>query len=126
MAAVKRALVWDSAGFGLSTAESDITCHTAIICNAARYGGDFILSPGSSPLLPGLSAVCITGTTRRSYLKSALELFRGRAAANNNLIRIRSQFFEISGKHPIQIDGDFVGYGPARITECIDFARIIV
>ncbi|MDD2581654.1 MAG: diacylglycerol kinase family protein [Desulfuromonadaceae bacterium] len=126
LSALKSAMTWDTSVFKLSTPEADVTCHTAIICNASRYGGDFILSPGSSPFLPGLSAVCITGNTRRTYLGSALDLFRNRAGVNKDLVRIHASCFEVHGKHPIQIDGDFVGYGPARISECNDFARIIV
>jgi diacylglycerol kinase (ATP) len=126
LSALKSAMAWDATLFELSTPEGDVTCHSAIICNASRYGGDFILSPGSSPFMPGLSAVCITGNNRRIYLSSALDLFRDTAGTNKDLIRIHSSNFEVRGRRPIQIDGDFVGYGPARISEFIDFARIIV
>lgn len=126
LSALKRAMTWDPAVFEISTPEGTVTCHTAIVCNASRYGGNFILSPGSSPLSPGLSAVCITGNTRRTYLRSAMNLFRGRGVTNGGLIRIHSSTFEIRGKFPIQIDGDFVGYGPARISGLADFAEIIV
>ncbi len=126
LSALKSAMAWDATLFKLSTPEGDVACHTAIICNSSRYGGDFILSPGSSPFSSGLSAVCITGNTRRTYLSSALDLFRDRAGTNRNLIRVHSSIFEVRGRLPIQIDGDFVGYGPARISELADFARIIV
>ena len=126
LSALKSAIAWDTAVFEISTPEGDVICHSAIICNASRYGGNFILSPGSNPFISGLSAVCITGNTRRTYLSSALDLFRDRIGTNKDLIRIHSSFFEIQGRRPIQIDGDFVGYGPARISEFNDFARIIV
>lgn len=126
LSALKRAMTWDPDVFEISTPEGTVTCHTAIVCNASRYGGNFILSPGSSPLSPGLSAVCITGNTRRTYLMSALDLFRGGGVTNGGLIRIHSSTFEIGGKFPIQIDGDFVGYGPARISGLADFAEVIV
>jgi diacylglycerol kinase (ATP) len=126
LSALKRAISWDTTVFELSTPECDVTCHTAIVCNASRYGGNFILSPGSSLFSAGLSAVCITESTRRTYLSSALDLFRGRSGTSKGLVRIHSPSFEIRGKLPIQIDGDFVGYGPARISECADFAQIIV
>lgn len=126
LSALKRTIIWDSTLFELGTPDSTVACHTAIICNASRYGGNFILSAGCSPFSPGLSAVCITGSTRRTYLSSALNLFRGRAESSRDLTRRDSSTFEIRGTHPIQIDGDFVGYGPARISQCIDFANIIV
>lgn len=126
LSALRRAISWDTATFTLRSEQGEISCHTAIICNAARYGGDFILSPGSSPFSPGLSAVCITGYSRGTYVSCALDLFRNRADRNGNLTRLNASGFEIEGNHPIQIDGDFVGYGPARISEHTDFAHIIV
>ncbi len=126
LSALKRAVVWDSRVFEVRTPEGDITCHTAIICNSSRYGGNFILSPGSNPFTQGLSAVCITGNTRSTYLSSVQDLLRGKTESSRNLTRIHSSNFEIRGEHPIQIDGDFVGYGPARISVCVDFAKIIV
>lgn len=126
LSALKRALLWDATRFEISSPKATVACHTAIICNASRYGGDFVLSPDCSPFTPGLSAVCIIGNSRSTYLKSALELFRSRVGTSRHLTRIDSSNFEIRGAQPIQIDGDFVGYGPARISECIDFAKIIV
>ena len=126
LSALKRAMAWDPTVFEISTSEGVVACHTAIICNVSRYGGNFILSPGSSPFSSGLSAVCITGNTRCTYLSSALDLFRGRSGTSRDLVRIRSSCFEVRGRGPIQIDGDFVGYGPARISGLADFARIIV
>lgn len=126
LSALKSAVAWDDTLFELITPESQVTCHTAVICNASRYGGNFILSPGSSPFVPGLSAVCITGNSRRIYLGCAMDLIRDTAGASKELIRMNSSSFEVHGRHPIQIDGDFVGYGPARISELHNFARIIV
>jgi diacylglycerol kinase family enzyme len=126
LSALKSALAWDTSLFKLIASDKNIVCHTAIICNASRYGGNFILSPESSPFSPGLAAVCITGNTRLTYLGCALDLFRNRAETNKQLTRLTSSNFEIQGKHPIQLDGDFVGYSPARISEYADFARIIV
>lgn len=126
LSALKNALAWDTTLFDICTPKDDVTCHSAIICNASRYGGNFILSPDSCLFSPGLAAVCITGNTRRTYLSCAQDLFTNKAAENKRLLRLHSSSFEIHGNQPIQIDGDFVGYGPARITELADFARIIV
>jgi diacylglycerol kinase family enzyme len=126
LSALKSVIAWDTSRFELGTPGDAVSCHTAIICNASRYGGNFVLSAGCSPFQPGLSAICITGNTRRTYLKSALNLFRNRAAGDRNLLRVHSPLFEVRGRQPIQIDGDFIGYGPARISECRDFADMIV
>jgi diacylglycerol kinase (ATP) len=126
LSALKSAMAWDGTMFEISTPEGDVTCHTAIICNASHYGGNFILECESSPFKSGLSAVCITRNTRRTYLSCVMDLFRARVGANRDMIKIHSSTFEIRGRHPIQVDGDFIGYGPARISEFVDFAKIIV
>lgn len=126
LSALHRTFHWDKTTFNMLSSQGNIVCHSAIICNAARYGGNFILSPEVNPFSSGLSAVCITGTNRRTYLNAALNLMQSRIENDRNLTRVNSLYFEVKGEHPIQIDGDFVGYGPARISELIDFARIIV
>ncbi|MDD2897386.1 MAG: diacylglycerol kinase family protein [Desulfuromonadaceae bacterium] len=126
LSALKNVFKWDPSLIKISTSKRNITCHTAIICNSSRYGGNFILSPESSPFSSGISAVCISDNIRSAYLRSALDLFRGRSETSQNLVREHSSAFEIHGRHPIQIDGDFVGYSPARISEYIDFAKMIV
>ena len=126
LSALKNALAWDPAVLKISSPQADVTCHTAIICNASRYGGNFILSPESSPFSSGLSAVCVTGNSRRIYLNCITDLFNGTVETNKSIIQIHSSTFEVLGQRPIQIDGDFVGYGPAHISEFSDFAKIIV
>jgi diacylglycerol kinase family enzyme len=127
ISALGRVLAWDKTTFEIVTSDARSTCHTAIICNASRYGGNFVLAPECSPFSAGLMAICIRGNQRRSYLRSAYNLFRGNTVASNHeLIRLSAADTTIEGTKPIQIDGDFIGYGPARISEINDFARMIV
>jgi diacylglycerol kinase family enzyme len=126
LSALRNTFAWDPATFEISSSYERVTCHSAIICNASRYGGNFVLSPENSPFASGLSAVCITGSTRRTYLRCAMDLFTHRTESSRQMTRMHSTAFAINGWHPIQIDGDFVGYGPARITELVNFANIIV
>ena len=108
------------------TGERRIECHSVIVCSASRYGGDFIIAPEGDVFSPDLTAVCIRKNGRRNYVKLAFELLRGKSETSSELVRIPTEGLEISGTKPIQIDGDFVGYSPARITSVPDFARIIV
>ena len=126
LSALGRALSWDAATFEAITSDSSVSCHTLIVCNASRYGGNFILSPGSSPFSAGLTAICITGNQRRTYLRLAYDLFRGNTVANRDLIRLPVTSIRIKGNKPIQIDGDFIGYGPAQLSALPGFARLIV
>jgi diacylglycerol kinase family enzyme len=126
LSALRNMFAWEPATFEISSPGGRVACHSVIICNASRYGGNFILSPENSPFTSGLSAVCITGSTRRTYLQCAADLFAHRAESSRQMTRIHASTFDIFGRHPIQIDGDFVGYGPARISELVNFANIIV
>lgn len=126
LSALRRSFAWDTTLFNITCSEENIRCHSAIICNASRYGGDFVLAPESSPFSQGLTAICVTGHQRRTYLGIVRDLFRGTIETNRNLARRSAAHIIIDGTQPIQIDGDFIGYGPAQITEISDFARIIV
>ncbi len=126
LSALLSAFKWDRSLIEVITADRRIECHSVIICSASRYGGDFILSPEGDVFSPGLTAVCISKNKRRSYLRLAYEIFCGKADISNELVRVPANGLEIRGSKPIQIDGDFVGYSPARITAVPNFARIIV
>lgn len=127
LSALRNSLAWEEREtIEAVTPAGNVICHTAVICNASRYGGDFTLAPDETPFSPGFTLVCVMDGKRHTYLRLAWDLFRGRVAKNGDLLRIRTAGLEIRGRKPIQIDGDFVGYGPAGITAVADFARIIV
>ena len=126
ISALRNCLSWDKSQIELQTSGRTIQCHSVIICNASRYGGSFILAPEGSVLSPGLTAICVQKNSRRTYLQLACELFLGRIAASRTAIRIPVDGCEIRGVKPLQIDGDFIGYSPARVTTLADFALVIV
>jgi YegS/Rv2252/BmrU family lipid kinase len=125
LSALKSAVAWDSSTFDITTPEGDVTCHSVIVCNASRYGGNFVLEPGSSLFTEGLTAICVTNNQRRTYMRIAAELFSGTKQQSASLIRLPAATIEIGGTKAIQIDGDFIGHGPARISTLPDFAQII-
>lgn len=126
LSALRNCLGWELDTIEAVTPAGNLACHTAVVCNASRYGGDFILAPDESPFSTGFTLACVMGADRRTYLRLARDLFRGRVAKNGDLLRMPVSAIEIRGRKPIQIDGDFVGYAPARVTAVADFARIIV
>lgn len=126
LSALISAFRWDRSLIEVITADRRIECHSVIVCSASRYGGDFIIAPEGDVFSPALTAVCIRKNRRRSYIRLAFELFRGTSDTRSELVRIPADGLEIRGVKPIQIDGDFVGYSPARISAVQDFAQIIV
>lgn len=120
------AFKWDRSLIKIIAGDRTIECHSIIICSASRYGGNFIIAPEGDLFSPELTAICIRKNQRRSYIRLAYELFRGNTDTSSERIRIPAEGLEICGIKPIQIDGDFVGYSPARISAVPEFARIIV
>jgi len=125
LSALRICLAWDRETFAVVTPTGTLECHTAVVCNAARYGGNLLLAPGQDPCSAGFTLACIRSGLRSSYLHLAWDLARGAATTNGNLLRIPVDSLEVRGNSPIQIDGDFIGYGPARLTSLPGFARII-
>lgn len=126
LSAFRNCLGWDRRCIEIVSPAGTFTCHTAVVCNVSRYGGDFMLAPDQTPFLPGFTLACVMGGERRTYLRLARDIFQGSVAANGDLLRLPATELEIRGAKPVQIDGDFVGYGPAKITTVPEFARIIV
>lgn len=126
VSAIKNALKWDTTRIGIKAGDRQFSCHSIVFSNASRYGGNFRLAPDCSVFSPGLEAVCLQKNSRSGYLRLAWQLFTGRAVSNSSVLRIPLSDCEVQGTKPVQIDGDFIGYSPARVTTLADFARIIV
>jgi diacylglycerol kinase (ATP) len=126
LSAILSTLTWDRSMITVLAGERKLDCHSVIVCSASRYGGNFIIAPDSDPFSPEFTAVCIRKNRRRTYLRLAVEMLVGRSDASSEVLRIPADGIEIRGTKPIQIDGDFVGYSPAKLKTMADFARIIV
>ncbi|BCS53378.1 diacylglycerol kinase family protein [Geobacter sp. SVR] len=126
ISALLSTLTWDKSLIAVHAGGATRSCHSVIVCSASRYGGDFILAPEGCLFSPDLTAICIDKHHRRTYLRLAFELLSGRARTSREIFRMPADGIEITGIKPVQLDGDFVGYTPARITMVPDFARIIV
>jgi diacylglycerol kinase family enzyme len=126
LSTLRNFLDWDPATMEVITPEGTFTCHTVVISNTPRYAGDFILAPGADLFSPGFSVTCLRSGSRLQLPGVIMDLFTGKACNNKHLLRITTEELQIRGSKPIQIDGDFIGYAPARVTTIRDFARIIV
>lgn len=101
-------------------------CHSAVVCNASRYGGGFVLARGADIFAPGFRVVCVKSAVRRGYLRLALALLTGRDVASPVVEVFAARELAISGGRAIQADGDFIGRGPALIRTVERFVRLIV
>lgn len=101
-------------------------CHSIVVCNASRYGGGFVLARGADVFSPGFRVLCVTDAARRGYLRLALRVLAGREAAGPGMELFSACELTVSGDRAVQVDGDFVGRGPAIIRAVEGFARIVV
>jgi diacylglycerol kinase (ATP) len=116
---------WDKSHFKVTGNGNSATCHSVIVCNASKYGGNFVLSPEGDIFTPGFQVVCIKGG-RRQYFKLCLELAIGRHTSNPAVTIFTAREVEISGAKPVQLDGDFFGHAPLKLTSVPDFVKVII
>lgn len=125
LSALRQMWAWDKEHMLVTCGEKSISCHSVIISNAARYGGDFVLAPGQDVFRPGLTVTCITSDRRRTYLGLTLDLLLRRDWPDCAVSRFSAHDLTVNGTKPIQVDGDFAGCGPAHLSVIDDFVRII-
>lgn len=94
----------------------------AIISNASRYGGSFVLTRLTQLGANQLIAVLVTGSTRRDLLAAGLALASGRlgdpSRCPKGVIVKPANHVRITSAVPVhlQVDGDEAGLSPAEIS----------
>lgn len=126
LSALRCLLKWPQDSFPLRVNGVTIQCHSVIISNCARYGGDFKLFPKADVSEPMLDLFCITSQSRFSYLKIILSVLAGRDVAGDDVTMLQVSQLEVGGDRPIQLDGDGCGFAPLRVIVEPGFARILI
>lgn len=116
---------WDRTELKVSGGGRSVSCHGVIVCNAARYGGEFVLAPEADLFTPGFQVVSIRGG-RLAYLKLALCLALGLRPASREVTLFTASELELSGEKAVQLDGDYFCCTPIRIRSVPDLVRLIV
>ncbi|ABB32959.1 diacylglycerol kinase catalytic region [Geobacter metallireducens RCH3] len=126
LSALRTLSAWDGRPMEVEAAGARRSCHSVIVCNAARYGGSFVLAPGASLFEPRFRVVCVEAGRRRDYLRLALRVAAGRGAAGAGVTVFDADTVTIGGNKAVQVDGDFICHGPVTIRSLPDFARLVV
>lgn len=98
-----------------------ISCDSIIVSNASLYGGDLRIARRVNVFSPELEAIYIKTSSRLHYLETASRLILDRENSNT----IVASHIEISGRKPVQIDGDFFGYSPVTIKAVPRYINVI-
>lgn len=100
------------------------TGYAAIIGNASRYGGNFRITPDADIFDPYLYVCIFKGSRRTDLLRYAAGVLRGTHLKQKDVTYLKASEISISGSAHIQIDGDYLGTTPAKITIVQDALRI--
>ena len=125
LAALRLLFFWDESLVQVTGGGRSVACHSVIVSNAAKYGGNFVLAPGGDLFSPGLQVACIGGG-RFAYLAHALRLVLGNFSASRLVEIFTAEELEVTGEKAVQLDGDFFGLAPAHFRSIPDFLRMIV
>jgi diacylglycerol kinase (ATP) len=125
LSALRLVFAWDREELQVAWDGASLTCHSVIVCNAAKYGGNFRLSPQGDIFSPGFQVVCVKGGPL-SYLKLAVLMALGRVAPSRSVTIFAASELEVSGEKDVQLDGDFFGCAPLRIRSVPGLVRLIV
>ena len=84
------------------------------ICNAQYFGGGWNISPKSS-LQDGLFNIQVFAVTKFKAMQIFFLAKKGLHLKESSVKLKRLSQLTVNSKDPIEIDGDFFGYGPAEI-----------
>lgn len=126
LSAIRLLFAWESGCLEVASGSTEVKCHSVIVCNASKYGGNFVIAPEASLFEPGFRVVCMRDGSRRGILKAALSLISGKGARGAGIHAFTAQEVVVSGAKPLQADGDYYFEAPVRIRSVPDFVRIVV
>jgi YegS/Rv2252/BmrU family lipid kinase len=126
LSALRCLLMWRRGRFSLIADGRAVECHSVVICNGSRYGGNLVLMPEADIFEAVLDLFCITTESRWSWLRVVVATLAGRPCRSGDVTRVRATEIEVGGDRAIQLDGDYLGQAPVKVSTLAGFARIIV
>lgn len=99
--------------------------YASITSKAARYGGNFRIAPEADLAEPALYTFIFQGSRRRDLLRYVYRVVTGTLREDRDIVHLKSTSIDILGTAHIQIDGDYLGTTPARITVEKDVLQIM-
>jgi len=116
---------WDSSELQVTTETEQFSCGSLIICNAARYGGSFSLSPSASIFSPAFEIIAIKNSSRSIAIRAIARAATG-LIDTGLLHRTTASKIRVSGLKPVQADGDDWGDAPVDMLAEPNYARILI
>ncbi len=100
--------------------------HSAIISNAAKYGGNFKITPDANISEPFFYVCIFKGKKRTDILKYIFGVLAGIHLRFKDIAYLKAKDIQINGKAHIQIDGDYLETTPAHIQVVPNIVKLIL
>ena len=105
-----------------------LRCRLAICANSARYGGDYVIAPGTSATRPGLALVVIADDSLGALLRIGFRMLSGRGleGAGVRILDVSEATLAAAQETAAQIDGDPFGATPVHAACAAEPVRLVV
>lgn len=112
----------------IDAGSESFSAQLAIVTNAKRYGGDFVIAPEASVHRPGLTLLAVSNVSPLALGKTCLALVMGRLGGDANVRRLAVSRVELTSAGEVagQIDGDAFGSLPLVVTQGDETLEILV
>lgn len=98
---------------------------SAIIGKAAKYGGNFRVTPDARLTDPALYICIFKGKKRLDIFRYVVGIVTGSHLGFKDVEYLKAEKIQIDGNAHIQIDGDYFGKTPAKIEIVPDIVRLV-
>jgi YegS/Rv2252/BmrU family lipid kinase len=107
---------WNPQTLTVRTAGEEYTCHSLIASNVRKYAGKFTIAPRAGIADEYLHLVMLLGRRRGRLLRFAWGILTGTHLRQQGVKHVTARELDVAGSANIQIDGDYLGTGPAHIS----------
>lgn len=115
LSGIKKLFSWNPEELSLFINGGTYKGFSLVVCNSARYGGDFKMAPHADIKEPLLYVFIMHGKSKLDMLRYAGGVIRGRHLKLKDITYLSAKSISIEGSSRIQIDGDYIGKTPATI-----------
>jgi YegS/Rv2252/BmrU family lipid kinase len=96
-----------------------------IVSNASKYAGEIRVAPDADMADPRLCVFVMHGRRRVDMLRYVLGIITRRHLKLKDITYTKAENVDVEGISDIQVDGDFVGKSPARISVVPNALRLV-
>ena len=99
--------------------------YSAVIGNAAKYGGHFKITPDASIIDPSLYVCLFKGKKRLDIVRYVGGVVMGSHLKFKDIEYIKATTVEVKGEAHIQVDGDYFGKTPVKVEAVPDIVKLV-